>query len=247
MVLSKNQTKRITSLKQKKYRQQEGVFCVEGTKSVLEFLNSDIKVEAIYSSSTNFIKKVATDFNIQVTQVSNTQLEKISSLKSAQQVLGLFKIPEQKTIKKTGITVALDDIRDPGNLGTIIRLCDWYGITDLVCSAATVDCYNPKVVQATMGSLSRIKVHYVSLESFLKKEQRPVFGTFMDGTNLYRTESVKDAVMLMGNEANGISPILEQLVDFRITIPKFGRLQATESLNVAMATGICLSEFFRSQ
>lgn len=245
-MLSKNQTKRITSLKQKKYRLQERVFSVEGIKSVREFLTAGVAFEAIYSSSPDFIEKTSADFNIPVIAISDKQLEKITALKSPQQVLGLFKIPEQKPIKEVGITVALDDIRDPGNLGTIIRLCDWYGVTDLVCSEATVDCYNPKVVQATMGSLSRVQVHYTSLESFLQEEKRPVFGTFMDGTNLYRTTVIKDAIILMGNEANGISSIIEKRVDTRITIPKFGQLQATESLNVATATAICLSEFFRS-
>jgi len=246
-VLSKNQTKRITSLKQKKYRQQEGVFCVEGIKSILEFLIADIEVEAIFSSNIDFIDKVSTNFDIQITEVSNVQLGKISSFKTPQQVLGLFKIPKQKAIKEMGVTVALDDLRDPGNLGTIIRLCDWYGISDLVCSETTVDCYNPKVVQATMGSLSRIRVHYVSLESFLKKEKRPIFGTFMKGSNLYQEELISNAVLLMGNEANGISSELEEYIDSRITIPKFGKFQTTESLNVATATAICLSEFFRKQ
>ena len=195
-MLSKNQTKRITSLKQKKYRLQERVFSVEGIKSVREFLTAGVAFEAIYSSSPDFIEKTSADFNIPVIAISDKQLEKITALKSPQQVLGLFKIPEQKPIKEVGITVALDDIRDPGNLGTIIRLCDWYGVTDLVCSEATVDCYNPKVVQATMGSLSRVQVHYTSLESFLQEEKRPVFGTFMDGTNLYRTTVIKDAIIL---------------------------------------------------
>lgn len=142
--------------------------------------------------------------------------------------------------------VALDDIRDPGNLGTIIRLCDWFGISELVCSEETVDIYNPKVVQATMGSIARVNVSYVNLEKFISETNLPVFGTFMDGVNIYKTELPKEGIIVMGNEANGISSQIEQTVNHRLAIPRFGNLQLTESLNVATATAIILSEFKRS-
>jgi TrmH family RNA methyltransferase len=142
--------------------------------------------------------------------------------------------------------VGLDDIRDPGNLGTIIRLCDWFGVTDLICSENTVDCYNPKVIQATMGSLTRVNVSYLNLENYLLNTSVPVFGTFMKGANLYKNnESTETGIVVLGNEANGISENIEKIITHKITIPKFGKIQQTESLNVAMATSIVLSEFKR--
>jgi TrmH family RNA methyltransferase len=148
-------------------------------------------------------------------------------------------------IEKTGLILALDAVRDPGNLGTIIRLCDWFGIEHLVCSNTTVDCYNPKVVQATMGSLSRVQIDYVDLEAFLKTSKTQKFGTFMDGTNVYQTELPQNGILVLGNEANGISASIEMVINQKISIPRFGNLQATESLNVATATAILLSEFCR--
>ena len=142
--------------------------------------------------------------------------------------------------------VGLDNVRDPGNLGTIIRLCDWFGVTDLICNSETVDCYNPKVVQATMGSLTRVNVTYLNLEKYISKQNIPVFGTFMEGDNLYLTDvDPTSGIVVLGNEANGVSEQIEKLVTQKITIPKFGAVQKTESLNVAMATSIILSEFKR--
>jgi TrmH family RNA methyltransferase len=140
----------------------------------------------------------------------------------------------------------LDDVRDPGNLGTIIRLCDWYGVEQLVCSEQTVDVYNPKVVQATMGSISRVSVSYIDLEKYLKRANTTIFGTFMDGKNVYKEELPQEGILILGNEANGISEKLEKLVTNRVAIPRFGNLQQTESLNVATATAIFLSEFKRN-
>jgi TrmH family RNA methyltransferase len=144
-----------------------------------------------------------------------------------------------------GLIVALDDIRDPGNLGTILRLCDWFGISQLLCSEQTVDIYNPKVVQATMGSIARVNVNYVDLNAFIQKTTLPVFGTFMDGKNIYKEPLPKEGIIVMGNEANGISESIEKSIKNRLTIPRFGDLQQTESLNVATATAIILSEFRR--
>ena len=140
--------------------------------------------------------------------------------------------------------MALDDVRDPGNLGTVIRLCDWFGIKDLVCSNNTVDCYNSKVVQATMGSLTRVNVTYVDLENFLSKYTSEIYGTFMDGETIYNSELPEYGILVMGNEGNGISQKVQDLVTKRIAIPRFGD-NFTESLNVATATAICLSEFKR--
>ena len=142
-----------------------------------------------------------------------------------------------------GLILALDDVRDPGNLGTIIRLCDWFGIEQLVCSNETVDCYNPKVVQATMGSLTRVKVLYTDLNQFIAETSLPTFGTFMDGESIYKASLPGEGVIIMGNEANGISKDIQDLVHSKIGIPRFGNLKATESLNVAAATAIILSAF----
>jgi TrmH family RNA methyltransferase len=141
--------------------------------------------------------------------------------------------------------MVLDDLRDPGNMGTILRLCDWFGIHQVVCSLETVDVYNPKVVQATMGSITRVRVTYTDLEVFLKKSKLPIFGTYMDGANIYKTILPEEGIIVMGNEANGISLEVSRLIKNRLSIPRFGQLQQTESLNVATAASIVLSEFKR--
>ena len=180
-----------------------------------------------------------------VTFISESELKKISTLKSPNKVLGLFKIPEELEINQDGFIVALDEVNDPGNLGTIIRLCDWFGVTELVCSKNTVDCYNQKVVQSTMGSLTRVNISYVDLQEFLSNSKLPVFTADMDGENVYNTSLPQKAILVMGNEANGISPEIAETVKHALTIPRFGDLQQTESLNVATATAILLSEFKR--
>lgn len=240
-MLSKNQIKVIKSLSQKKFRNQYGLFTVEGIKGITEFVNSSFDLEHIYTIDAIFN---AEDDKISI--LSETDLKKISQLKNPNTAVGVFKIPELQTIDNSKLIIALDDVRDPGNLGTIIRLCDWFGIKDLVCSTATVDCYNSKVVQATMGSLTRVNVSYVELESFLSDCNTDIFGTFMDGENIYKAKLPEQGIIVMGNEANGISKKVENLVNKRLAIPRFGDLKATESLNVATATSICLSEFKRS-
>lgn len=242
-MLSKNKIKLITSLKQKKYREINGLFVVEGIKGIRELLNSHFELFELYDTS-----EVFTDVSKNRITISERDLQKISFLKTPNKALAIFKIPEVKPVDTKGLIVALDDIRDPGNLGTIIRLCDWFGVTELVCSKETVDCYNPKVVQATMGSVTRVNINYLDLEQFCKAESIPtIFGAFMDGENVYqKTNLPKQGVLVLGNEANGISKTIENLVDEKISIPRFGSLQATESLNVATATAILLSEFRRS-
>ena len=236
-MLSKNQIKNITRLKQKKYRQQEGLFIAEGGKVIKEFLNSTFKLVDLFTTET---------FNVENESIiSEADLKKISCLTTPNTALAIFKIPNSKDLKNEGLILALDDIRDPGNLGTIIRLCDWFGIKQLVCSLKTVDCYNPKVVQATMGSLTRVKIVYTDLSAYLKAINLPVFGAFMDGKNVYQTNLPKAGILVLGNEANGISSIIETCVTDKISIPRFGDLQATESLNVATAGAILLSEFRR--
>jgi TrmH family RNA methyltransferase len=176
---------------------------------------------------------------------SNEELKKISLLKTPNQVLGLFEIPEEKEIIKVGLTLVLDSISDPGNLGTIIRLSDWFGIHQIICSETTVDCYNPKVVMSTMGSLKRVSVKYTDLKTYIKSTKLPVYAAMMNGENVYKTKLINEAILVMGNEANGISKEILDLITNQITIPRFGNKQETESLNVATATAILLSEFKR--
>ncbi|SHG61360.1 TrmH family RNA methyltransferase [Winogradskyella jejuensis] len=239
-MLSKNQIKLIKSLSQKKFRSQHGLFTVEGVKGITEFINSSFQLNHIYTTDAIFN---VDDEHFSI--ISDTDLKKISQLKSPNTALAVFEIPEAKSIDTSQLIVALDDVRDPGNLGTIIRLCDWFGIKDLVCSKATVDSYNSKVVQATMGSLTRVNVSYIDLENFISGFEGDIFGTFMDGENIYSANLPNQGVLIMGNEANGISRAIENLVNKRLAIPRFGTLKATESLNVATATAICLSEFKR--
>ena len=239
-MLSKNQVKLITSLKQKKYRLQHNLFVAEGIKTINELLQSHFKLHQLFAT---------TSFNIDAineTVISEAELKKISFLKTPNNALALFKIPETNSIDDSKLIVALNDIRDPGNLGTIIRLCDWFGVVDLVCSNETVDSFNPKVIQATMGSITRVNVSYVNLNKFLFETKTDKFGAFMDGDNVYSKSLPKKGILVLGNEANGISEEVSRLIDQRISIPRFGNLQETESLNVAAATAILLSEFKRN-
>lgn len=236
----KHQIKLIKGLSQKKNRQQLGLFTVEGVKGIREFLNSDFELESLFTTSLIF--DAPTNKTI---EISETELKKITTLKNPNTALAIFKIPKKKESKKSGLIIALDDVRDPGNLGTIIRLCDWYGVKDLVCSLNTVDCYNSKVVQATMGSLTRVKVSYLDLETYLASNKTEILGTFMDGENIYSCNLPTDGIVVLGNEANGISKSIADKVNRQITIPQFGNNKSTESLNVANATAIVLSEFRR--
>lgn len=240
-MISKNQIKQISQLKQKKFREIDQKFIAEGIKVIQELIASDLKLVHIYV--TEYF-----DFGVSsnlVTQISETDLKKISALTNPNTCLAVFEMPNLNLPQPNGLKVALDDVRDPGNLGTIIRLCDWFGISDLICSETSVDVYNPKVVQATMGSMTRVNVHYVDLKIYLQETNVPIYGTFMDGNNIYREQLKTEGIIVMGNEANGISVEIEKLVTHRISIPRFGDLQVTESLNVATATAITLSEFRR--
>lgn len=240
-MVSKNQIKLINSLQQKKYRNEHQLFIAEGVKVIQELLQSNIVLEHLFATS-----EIFSSFDVKAkTEVSTQEMKKISALTTPSSCLALFKIPSQNSIEKSGLIVALDDIRDPGNLGTIVRLCDWFGVTQIVCSKETVDLYNPKVVQATMGSIARVKVNYLDLNKFILESSLPVFGTFMDGKNIYKEAFPNEGIIVFGNEANGISSEIEKNIKKRIAIPQFGEIQETESLNVATATAIVLSEFRR--
>lgn len=240
-MLIKNQIKLITSLQQKKQRLANQLFFAEGIKVIQELLESNLELVHLYTTQNDF-EEVSNPKKSIITEID---LKKISALATPNSCLAVFKIPVEKTIVESGLILALDSIRDPGNLGTILRLCDWFGITQLVCSKETVDIFNPKVVQATMGSIARVNLNYVDLEFYISQTKLPVFGTFMDGDNIYKTDLPQEGIIIMGNEANGISPELEKLIKNRLTIPRSGTLQRTESLNVATATAIILSEFRR--
>ena len=240
-MVSKNQIKLITSLQQKKYRVANQLFFAEGVKVIQELLQSNFELEHLYTIQNDFEEVEAS----KRTLINEADLKKISALATPNTCLAVFKIPVEKKIIESGLIVALDSVRDPGNLGTILRLCDWFGIKQLLCSKETVDIYNPKVVQATMGSIARVNVNYIDLNVFISQSKLAVFGTFMDGENIYKTDLPEEGIVIMGNEANGISKELEKSINNRLTIPRFGDVQKTESLNVATATAIILSEFRR--
>ena len=240
-MVSKNQIKLISSLHQKKFRQTHQLFIAEGIKVIQELLDAAFELEHIFATTPLF-EQVSSD---KITLISFDELKKISALTVPNNCLAVFKIPATKRYEETGLIVALDSIRDPGNLGTILRICDWFGIHQVICSPDTVDVYNPKVIQATMGSVARVNCVYSELLPLLEKTHLPVFGTFMDGENIYKMSLPQEGIIVMGNEANGISKAVENAINNKIAIPRFGALQKTESLNVATATAIILSEFCR--
>lgn len=242
-MVSKNQIKLITSLEQKKFRQKNKLFIAEGVKVIQELLLSNFELEHLYVTEPVFEN---TNEKL-ISTISESDLKRISCLSTPNNCLALFRIPDDKSVDESGLVIALDDIRDPGNFGTIIRLCDWFGIRQIICSEQTVDVYNPKVIQATMGSVARVNVSYVDLAQYLKNTKKTVFGTFMNGKNVYQETLSADGILVLGNEANGISKEVEKQITQRIAIPRFGAIKKTESLNVATATAIFLSEFKRNE
>lgn len=239
--LSKNQIKWVRSLQQKKQRDAEGVFVAEGHKCVEELRN-------------------AFELVLLVTPDNATEAEiaQMSSLRTPQGVVGVFRRrreeakSERREARGEELVVALDGVQDPGNLGTIIRTCDWFGVHDIYCSKDTADCYNPKVVQATMGALARVHVHYINMEEYLQQMREagvPIYGTLLEGGNMYKDGAIADknkGVIIMGNEGNGISPVIRELITHPIRIPSFPEdAETSESLNVGIATAIVLAEFRR--
>lgn len=237
-MLSKNQVKLIQKLHQKKYRNELNLFIVEGKKSINEFLQAGYTPQLLIATEA-FTTSVPQHL---ITPVSKDELRKVSALQNPDEGLAVFEQPKHKGILQEGVIVALDNVQDPGNLGTIIRLCDWFGVETLLCNTQTVDCYNPKVVQASMGSLTRVAVHYLDLAAFLTTTALPVYTMDLEGENLYTATFSKNCILILGNEANGISSEVRALSNEVITIPRFSQHQRTESLNVAMAGAIILSE-----
>jgi len=247
-MLSKAQISLITSLQNKKYRKQHGLFIVEGIKSVMEFISSIYEVESIFYTDDANTKVGKISHNIKSHELTETEFQKISALKSPQGILALVKLPLQQKIVpsnlKNKFSLVLDDVQDPGNLGTIIRTAEWFGIEHIICSIGTVDAYNPKVVQATMGSLARLQIHYTDLTDFIPATGLKVYGALLDGQSIYQTVWAKEGLIVMGNEGNGISDEIIPLIDQAVTIPRLGQ---AESLNVAVATTIFCSEISRQK
>ena len=234
-MITKNQIKFIKSLSLKKNRINEQLFIAEGEKIVSELLKSDFEIKNIYATKEWKIN------NDNITQISNSDLQAISNLKSPNKVLAIVQFKNHKIIKYEGITLVLDEINDPGNLGTIIRICDWFGVKQIICSKNTVDIFNPKVVQSAMGSAFRVQVNYTDLENYLSDIKTPIYGAFMDGKNLKEVKLPKSAHLVMGNEANGISAEINKLITDKVAIKNIGK--SAESLNVAVATSILLHVF----
>ena len=238
-MLSSNQRKLISHLQKKKYRLEKNLFVAEGKKVVNELINSDWPFKNLFSTEE--------DFHPDSELLTSDEMKKISNFKTPSQALGVFLLPEPQKILSEPITICVDGISDPGNLGTIIRLCDWFGISELICSKNTVDCFNAKVIQASMGSIARVKCHYVDdLVITLSSMQKPIYGATLSGDSIYSTQLPNKASFVFGSESHGISiPLLSQL-EGEFSIPKFkeGDNRA-ESLNVANAAAIFLSELFR--
>ena len=256
-MISKNQLKYIRQLEQKKYRRREGVFVAEGTKVVGDLLQR-YRPEAVFATA-----DWQAPAGITPQLVTDDELRRISFLQHPQQVLALFPLPVnskpstvnskpstvncQPSTVNSDLSLALDGVQDPGNLGTIIRIADWFGISTIICSEDTVDAWNLKVVQATMGSIARVNIIYLNLPDFLDTlpADFPVYGTFLDGDNIYTQELTPNGLIIMGNEGNGISEAVRSKVNRRLLIPDFHQGPTADSLNVAIATAITCSEFRR--
>ena len=233
-----SEKKHIKQLQQKKYRKLSGEFVVEGWKSIRDFLASGFEPVKIYATTENAEVDVDND---KLEIIDDKSLRQISFLKNPKDALAIFKIPQQKKLPQSGWVIALDNLQDPGNLGTIIRTADWFGIKNIVCSLGTVDCYNPKVVQASMGSLANVQVFYTDLQAFLSQTSLPVYGACMQGENIYQTNFSQEGILVTGNEGNGISEKIQKLIQHKVHIPKHPESRA-ESLNAAVATTVFVSE-----
>ncbi len=251
-MIGKKKINQIKLLVQKKNRDKEHQFLVEGDKNILEVLKSQFQVVELYATA-DYLKKNEKYINNaeKIIEVIPDDIKKVSLLKSPQCSLAICKLPQpaQLPARLTGISFYLDGIQDPGNLGTIIRTCDWFGMEYLFCSSDTADFYNPKVVQSTMGSFLRIKTIYISFEELVplfQESQFPVFGTFLEGESLYELNLPSEAMIVLGNEGNGIRSSVAKKINKKISIPSFYRGKTgAESLNVAVTAGIIGSEFMR--
>lgn len=246
-MLSKSQISFVKSLHQKKFRKEHRLFIVEGIKSVTEFIQSDYLVTTVYCTE-NLVPKLANlSQKTKVNEISQTDLSRISTLSSPQGILALVEMPAETELQSVNtrgtFTLALDGVQDPGNLGTIIRTADWFGFEQIICSNDCVEAYNPKVVQATMGSLARIKIIYADLHALLGECNVPVFGAVLNGRSITGTDFGQEGIVVLGNEGNGISESVAKMITNRVTIPGSGK---AESLNVAVSASLFCYEVKRN-
>lgn len=251
-MLSKNKIKFIRSLHTKKGREAEKCFIAEGERIVNEIIESETEILFIVATKLWIEKNYFQTKHIEIIEVEQNDLSQISTLSTPQQVLCIARVPNTdfciENIKDE-LTLALDSVQDPGNMGTIIRLANWFGIKTILCSHSTVDAFNPKVVQASMGGICRVQIVYDNLSAIIAQikedNQIPVYGTFLEGENVYETKLTNNGIVVLGNEGNGISQELEQLITRKISIPSFSQNNVVESLNVSIAAAILCSEFRR--
>lgn len=248
-MISKAKIKFIHQLEHKKQRVQQQLFVAEGPKVVGDLIKKSTPRLVVALDS--WLSSKHFDSSVEVCSVTDDELRKVSFLQHPQDVVALFPINDNEEILPNAskeLILALDGVQDPGNLGTIIRIADWFGISHIVCSQTTADVYNPKVVQATMGSIAQVTLHYTDLQTYIgsQKNDVPVYGTLLDGNNIYKDTLSQNGIIVMGNEGNGISPEIRRMVNHRILIPNYPEGRDTaESLNVAIATAITCAEFRR--
>tara|TARA_Y100000992_G_C21180483_1_gene450453 strand:- start:241 stop:957 length:717 start_codon:yes stop_codon:yes gene_type:complete len=237
-MITKSELKKIKSLKIKKNRQLYSLFVAEGKKNIQELVNNNFKIYKIFSLSGNKM--------FDSILINQNLMNQLSFLKNPSDVFGVFYIPKRANIINENLTIALDNVSDPGNLGNIIRICDWFGIKSLICSINTVDCYNPKVIQSSMGSISRVNCIYRDINDFLINSKKISYGTVLDGgSSIYSSSIRKDGILIFGNESNGISKKILNKLDFKITIPKYNINNGPDSLNISSAASIVLANYFK--
>ena len=250
-MLSKALQKRIASLENKKQRRESGLFVAEGSKTVIDLIAAGVVPEKVIATA-NWLADNRLNTGIEVIEVELEEMKRISFQQAPQGVMGIFRQPQYDTDTTTPqreLCLALDNVQDPGNLGTIIRIADWFGIENIFCSTGTADIYNPKTIQATMGAIGRVRVHYVDLPEMLAslKGKAPIYGTFLDGEVVYTKKLEKHGVIVMGNEGNGIGDECSRHITEKLLIPSYPEGRATsESLNVSVATAIICNEFRRN-
>ena len=233
-MVSKNQIKFIRGLKEKKNRVLSKKIVVEGLKTIQEFIDSKYDLDQLYSTSSELIK------NFQPELINDSQLKLMSNQRTPSGTIGIFNMID-KSIKESSFYIVLDNISDPGNLGTIIRTCEWFGINQIICSIGSVDCYNPKVIQSSMGSLSRVNVIYTNIVKFLKSKSLPIYAADLGGKKFNKSEIFDECIWVFGSESHGISDEIKKIADFSFMIPKYKKDIKTESLNLPTSLGIILS------
>ena len=248
-MISKNTAKYIKSLQQKKHRKLEKSFIVEGAKSVIELVKSDFRITTLYATpvflkdAKQFISGAKNKFEI--VEVSEKELASVGTYQSNNAAIAIAEMKKNEPVSSENrFTIALDRVNDPGNLGTIIRIADWYGIANIICSADCADQYNPKVIAASMGSFTRVNLFYTSLAPYLEQVSGPIYGAYLEGENVHHHQFTHEGILLMGSESQGIASELEQYVTYKISIPAFGK---AESLNVGVATAVICDNIMRGR